>query len=498
MTTALPAQASLSANAPSSASAPRAKAGKVLLQVDRYQWIWTVLFMLSCSITGLELPFGYLFLLLILINRWKNNRYDFIVQTMILTGGFGLTNKSLLLDLGVLGFLAAMVLLMLYRKPRIVKQTLCIIGAYFVFLLIIASFSDERMRVQLLLMRHYLTFIYFLVPVAAFHDREFDIMKFWQRMLPYMIVMSCFYIFDGFVIRGCYLLPATSVWGAVVDFAHPLTGFPLGIVRVMPHGMTLIAICLFPLARYYKLKPWMWVVIIFGLLATKTFTVMTGCIIFYIVLSGHAMKLVKYGILAIVVAVGAYFLDRAITPKLTFQTQNSTLRIYSSVQQFIRIYENFDDEEAVADFASGRMAQIIPKFELISRYHKEAVGLGFLHPSLTTNRKYEIYNRYYQNNAKSYEKATTIEVAPAQIYLNTGYIGLIGNFLYLLALWLLVRKLPYSGYFGSVMLFLSFTGISGISALIQITGNSMLGTAFAAVLLANAKNLKGFRKDLKQ
>lgn len=475
-------------------------AAKIPLEVSRNQWLWTGLFFFCAILTGLKFPLGILFLLMLWFNRWKHNRYDLVIQLMIVFGGLGLTYDGCLpVDLSSVAFVLSIGLVIIFRRPPIVVRTLLIIIAYFVFLLWIASKSDESFRVQIPLMRFYIYFIVFIFPLVIFHNRPFNMLVFMQRLIPYMLLMSICYIFDGFVFSSQVLVPGSYNWSGVhATFAtlHPFG--PWGSYRVMPIGMILMYITIYPISRYFKLKTWMWLVIFGGLLASRTFTNIAILVVFYAIFSGKTKTLLKYSLFSVLGFVAIYALDRAVTPPLKYRTDESTLRVYSSIRQFQDLYENIEDEELVADFASGRMAQFLPKLDLVKRLHLESVGLGFLHPEKTKNPKYFIHNDLYTDVTKADELAVGVEIGQAQIFLNTGWLGLIANALYWFLLWFNIRKLPGSGFFLGTFLVDYVGSLNGNATIISVPGNLMIAVAYAAVLLANRPYLKGFRKLTQQ
>lgn len=481
-------------DAPSVVSASGETAGgKELLVVSRSQWYWTIGFYLSATLTGLRIPLGLIFIIAILFNRWKYNRYDFIIQLMIIIGEFGLFyTKATLLPMPVVAFGVACVLLFVYRKPQIVRQSLLVLGVYAAVLVFLATFSDESLRIQFLLLRHHLLFIFILIPLAVFHNREFDIREFCRRLLPYFVIMSVYYVIDGWILSGQLFLPSSRSW-APVD----ITSFwihPFSFDRMSPFGLYIFIPCVWPLAKWFKLSKWMWIVIALAFIVSQTFTLIVGFAVFYILISGHGMQLLKYGSISVVLLVIGYFVDDAITPPLKTSMESSTIRIKSSVDQFVRLYEDFDDPQVLADFASGRIAQALPKFELITKRGSQLTGLGFIHPDYSSKRKYTIINELYQNQGKAEEMATTIESVPLQVYFNVGYLGVAAHYLFLLALWLVVRKLPNAGYFGWTLLLACFTGLTGLASLLSAQGWAMVDWTWAAVILSSRDSLPGFRK----
>lgn len=99
--------------------------------------------------------------------------------------------------------------------------------------------------------------------------------------------------------------------------------------------------------------------------------------------------MLKYIILGVIGFAVLYCVDSFLP--YNGELKQSTLRIKSSIDQFF-ILENMQDEEDLAELGTGRMAQIIPKMDLLFELNKEWTGFGFLHPEKTTMSKYIIYN----------------------------------------------------------------------------------------------------------
>ena len=116
-------------------------------------------------------------------------------------------------------------------------------------------------------------------------------------------------------------------------------------------------------------------------------------------------------------------------------------------------------------------------------------GLGFLHPELTKNTKYIIENEYYIDVEKSIEVATGIEISPLQVFLTIGYIGLIIHLLFFIWLYVVIRKLKYSQFYLSVMIFVFIASLGGFMGWNMTTGLAMMGLSYGAVLLANREEV---------
>ena len=104
-----------------------------------------------------------------------------------------------------------------------------------------------------------------------------------------------------------------------------------------------------------------------------------GFVVTFIIFQGGFKKLMMWGFGAVVFLVGIYVLDSFLPTQIHNDSFQSRLRIKSSVDQFIDLFNAVDDED-IAEFGSGRMAQALPKLDVVERENRQLIGLGFLHP----------------------------------------------------------------------------------------------------------------------
>ncbi|MDE6287354.1 MAG: hypothetical protein K2M00_01050, partial [Muribaculaceae bacterium] len=98
----------------------RSDSERELLSIPRNEFLWPLLFMLSMSMIGLEFPLGFLFVPLIMFSRFRNDRYDFIVQLTIFLGGYTLTNSAAIYyDQSIITVVLGLVAMLLIRKTPI-------------------------------------------------------------------------------------------------------------------------------------------------------------------------------------------------------------------------------------------------------------------------------------------------------------------------------------------------------------------------------------------
>lgn len=193
-------------------------------------------------------------------------------------------------------------------------------------------------------MLSFLTFCFFIIPLLCFNGRAFDIHEFWRQLMSLMLVVCVFYIIDVFVVRGWLLVPCAwfsfdnvSTWHSIVMYGP---GGP--IPRKYPPGIFPLALLVYPLARYYRLRWWQWGIVLVALGSTQTSTVIFALVIGYIICQGTVKKYLLYGVGAISLFTLLYYIDDSMGYTTTDQ---STMRIASSVNQILALDEAEDDED---------------------------------------------------------------------------------------------------------------------------------------------------------
>lgn len=471
--------------------------GRLTLSIPFREWGWPLFMLLSLTMMGLHFPLGYLLFPIILINRYKKNKYDFIIGCMFIIGGYALTSiDSTRLRMLYPALLFSFAGLLLYRKPPFLKKTIFAWMAYFAVLLAISMTSDEVFYEQLQVMWHYVSFIVFMIPVMVFAGERFDIMYFFRRVFQYAVIIGVFYILDAFIFCGNVLVPCSFIWWDSHSYFYKLYAYPLaGFHRKYPPGLYIIALCIFPVIRYYRLKVWHWLVLALALIATQTFTFISGVAVTFVIFQKNKKRVAAFMIAGVMGLVGAYFID-GMLPYHNDNTE-SFFRIKSSVDQLIDLQEVQDDED-LSKTGSGRLAQAIPKLELLYDLDREWLGLGFLSREGTSVRKYVIENEYYEDEEESIEVATNIEITVLQVLITVGYIGLLCHLLFYSYLYWIQRKLRFSGYFLSVLVAFAWFGIGGFEGWISTMSNCMLAMAFSAVFLANRDIIPGMNPIYKK
>lgn len=452
------------------------------------EWKWPLLFMLCMSALGLKFPLAYLLIPAILINRFRNDRHDFIIMLTILFGEYALTdNETFGFSAYYIAFLLSLVGLFIYRKNGITKR---IVGAWCVYvggIFVFAMMSEERLYIQLGPIIRYLSIIYFIVPMMVFSGRKFDIQVFFRRLMPYCLLMCMWYVLDGFIVNGWLFVPNTLISNDFksrfyLPIIYSFGSFP----RKYPPGLYLLVLAIYPIAKYYKLNLWQWLLVFGAMCACRTFTIISGFIVTYTFLRMERRNFLKYVAAGVGIFTILYFIDGLLPHNAE---GHSTMRIESSINQML-ILKNMDDEEELAKLGTGRMAQVLPKMELLYELDREWIGFGFLHEELTTNPKYIIENPFYIEGTIKEEVATAVEVAPIQHILYMGYLGLFLVILFYGYLCMTVRDVTEHRYFYSAVFCFIWFGISGFSGLVSYPSLLLIGLSLAVILLDQKQSEK--------
>lgn len=461
---------------------------KPYFEVTKGEWFFDTIFLLSLALTGLSMPLGNLLVVILLYRSWQIDREGFLFKLLLTVGGYGLTYSNTQWGVNLLYVVTAFSFLGLciIKKPKLVKFTIILYLLYVISTLIFCYISEETFRNQANQVFNYISFCYFVIPLMAFSGEDFDIHRFWTRGFSIMIIICVFYLLDAWFFRGWVLLPCTFIDldGTASTWSSPIFGGPFSswAPRKYPPGLFPLLLLLWPIARYYRLRWWQWALIIAAALTTRTATTTFAFIICYLMGVGTLKKYLFYGLGVLVILTALYFVDDAMGYHGENQNQ-STLRISSTVNQLVEL-DVAEDDEDLAAAGSGRMAQAIPAVENLYEQNKEWTGFGFIGMD-TRNPKFMLYNELIINPELRYTSCAHVEITQVQILLEVGWIGFIVHCLFLWGLWMIVRKLKYSGYFLNVMVGLIVFGIGGFRGWHDAQGIFLAATAFATVLLAN-------------
>lgn len=480
------------------AAEPRFK--KTPLDLKARDFMWPVLFMLSLSMIGLDFPLGLLFCPLVMFNRFRYDRYDFLLQLSIFLGGFSMiTSANIYFSLIHLTFLLGLVAALTMKKAPILKKVLTLICVYTLGILFFVFKSDESFLVQLTGIESYLSIIYVFVPFMVFSGREFDIERFFRQLMIYAFIFCGFYILDSAVMGGMFFIPndpSLATYGIESHFWAPyIKILSFEFPRRWPPGLFILMLTVYPITRIYKLNKWQWALIIGAMLVCRTFTFTIAFVVGYMLCRATARQVVFYCAAFVVAVFALYQLDSTLGEVTVegadgIESKQSALRVKSSIDQLL--FFDSADEETLASIGTGRGAQIIPKMELLFNLDREWIGFGFLSRTDTKSTKYIIDNELYVNPEFETEVATGVESVPFQIILDIGIIGLIFHVIVFAWLWLIVRRLPHQLFFLSTILLFAAIGFSGLHGLIRYDTLILTGLAWAAVVLSCKRTLPGF------
>ena len=460
--------------------------------------MWPLVFMLTLSLTGLRFPLGYVGLIIILLNRFKADRHEFLIMLTLAIGGYGMADMNATFGprLSFAVVPVSVFCMAIIRKPPVVKKAVLAYLLFALSMFVFACLSEESMSIQLRLLMNYLVIGFFVVPLVLFSGREFNLEIFSRKLVPYILLMSVFYIIDACVLSGMVILPTafSGVHEKISVFWDLYwRPFSLVIVRKWPVGMLLVSLIIYPTLKFYKLRPWMWILITIGLLFTRTFTVVAGLLLGYFLFQGNRRRIIRGAVILAVTFPLLYWVDGMIpyTQSRDQVMAQSALRIKSSVDQILALSDAANEDD-LAEFASGRIGQAIPRFELMDEMDRNLIGLGFLDPGLTKNPKFIIYDEFSNNKWDRWQVATRIEISPLQVIITVGYIGFaILTGFYLFLCWI-VRKMEYRNYFYSVMFLYGWYGLSDFGSYIHPECQMCIALVFSVVILANRHRIKGF------
>lgn len=444
-------------------------------------WKRAVFFMLTLSLLGLSFYPAFIIILILMINSWNRDRYHFLIQTFMLCGGYGVvTNSMFPIHLSDILLFVSFLSIFIVRKDRLTWKAVFLSIAYMGVLLILAIFSVESLTVQIRGIRNYMMIMTFLIPLLVFSGEGFEMKRFFQVVIVYSLILCVYYIFDGFIFNGWILLPKTHVWSlGVSTFWHPiLHPFTTYFPRKYPPGLYWLALCVFPLIYVYRFSWKQWCLVGLAFMSSRTMSVIFGLLASYLLFQKQVRKVIIYVAVGIVAIAGLYVVDSA---------TGGFMRISSTLDQFVTL-DAAQDREDLAEFGSTRMAQAIPKIEMLYDQHKEWTGFGFIHEELSKNSAVQLTNDLYSDIEKSDENVAAIEVTQLHTFLMAGFIGLIAQFAFYIGLFFVLKPTGYAKYYLSVFFAFSVFGIGGFGGLTQDLTLLLLGLTVGVILLNYRRN----------
>lgn len=441
------------------------------------KWWQAIACCLLMSLVGLRLYPILLLLIVFFVWRWRTDRYALIVELMLFIGGFGLMPADVLpvkaadfgLIVGIIGFL-------IYRKNRTVRNVTLAMLAYFAVLFLIASTSLESMSIQFVRLRRYLNIVVFFVPLLVFANRQFSWHKFMDSLVVHALVICGFYVVDAFVLGGYVLLPGCLGGGMQSSIYELYFGRQMLVPRHYPPGLYWLVPCVVAL-NYGRLRfsRWQWAVILLALYVSRTNSLLFALIICWVMFRPKVKQMLAYGLVGAVVLFAGYHIDKA---------TGGNLRLAANIDQFVSL-EAAQDNEDLAEFGTGRMAQILPKWELLSDMKRMHLGFGFIHPALTTNPVFQLRNEYYTDVTQADEVATEVEVTQVQTIFDCGYLGLLAQLAFFIGVYFMIRRLEHSLYYLCTITGAFLLGFGGFAGFNGLHGLTLIGTILGAILCAN-------------
>lgn len=455
------------------------KERKQLLKLSNADWRFAMAFLLSLSVLGLGFfPFA-LVVLAMMVNRLAKNRYDLVLMLMVMVSSRGFLDRNIIhVNLVDPLLLLSVIALFFYRQSPQVKQIFRLVVGYILFLVCVALISDEELSIQMFYWRQYSCIIAFIVPMWIFANRGFDIQYFFRKAISYFLIICAMYVLDEFIFNGWMLIPADSGIRGVVDYPSTWTYIvirPLHfqLFRKYPEAMYIICIVAYPLGRYYRIKWWQWALVLGAFFAIRTMTVIMAFLISYVLSQGKVTKVMRYVVGGAMLLWIAYLGDAA---------AGSPFRLAHTIDQFVEL-GNVRDREDLSQFGTGRMIQIIPKWEALVEQNCEWLGFGFIHPTKSTNPRYQIYNDLKIDISEAEESVAITENAWFNTILHTGIIGLLMQTLFLLAIYFKLRHERDSRFYLNTFIFCTIAGVGGYASINGVDGLLWVATALAAILL---------------
>lgn len=446
------------------------------LQLFPQELFSAFIFLITLSLLGLEFPVAYLLLPVVLFSSFIRNRYDFLIQFTILCGSYGFFDES-----GTFPFkwmdialLLSVITIVIYRRDKTLNKLLLFTGGYFAVLFALALLSSESLMIQIRRMREYWGIIYFMFPLLVFAREEFDIKIFYRKIITYAYIICIFYIIDSLIFGGNILVPHTYSHAGYYSTYYQFYCYPGSFPRKYPHGIFILALCIFPILKFYSLQIKHIVVLLLTLLTCRTFSIIGGILLSGLFFVGNIKRTLKYLGICILLFIAGFYIDKSL---------GGSLRIVQLVEQ-LEVLKNPNDPELLIKFGTGRMAQIIPKIDHMIYKGKQYVGFGFLHDELSKGNEFMITNEFYTDVTQSEESVARVEVTQIQTLLDVGLIGLFLQTLYYIAIYLwILRPMPYSLSYLIVLVCISFFGIGGFAGLTSHHGLLLLGITTGTILL---------------
>lgn len=466
--------------APDNAAATQ-QSQRSFLDISPADYLWAFGFLLTQSLTGLAFYPAILIALFMMLVGYRSRPYDLCVMMVFWAGGYGMTRNGYLGSLSIILLLAAATIVFVRKWPML-RAVILVFAVYLLFMLWIATRSEESMSIQLRMMRTYLCVAYFLVPILIFANRSFDFKELVRKIFTYAMCIAFMYILDCYVFSGHAMFPyanfldAATMEGYNPSWTHPEINLgKFSFPRIGPFPMIFLMLLIFPLTKGVRLHPWQWGALLLMWIACRSATLLIAILVTYILFKATGKNLIVYLIGLVVGVMVLSAVDDAL---------GGELRVNSTIDQFAVLNPNASDEE-LAEFGTGRMAQFIPKFALLTSYNRQWIGFGFLDPASSTAHKYMISNSLYDSVWDIDEVATGVEITQFQTILDMGYLGLIVQTLIYFGLYFIIRKQKYAKYYLCTIVCATIAGMGGNGGLNMGYSLLPIGLLLGGILLAN-------------
>lgn len=442
------------------------------------RWWQAIGYCLLLALFGLSFYPALFGVFIFLVWRWRNDRYNFLVELILLLGGFAFARNEILpIKLWDIALVAGVIGMVIYRKNKLVSRLSLATLGYIAILVILALTSVESMSIQFLSMRRYFLCVGFFIPLLVFADREFKWEPFMESVTVHALVICGFYVVDTMILNGFVLLPGSNPWSGAFSFTNlPVSPLSFTFPRHYPPGLYWLFLLVVPITTGRLRLSWQqWTLIVLAVYSSRTNSLLFALMVCFICFRKEVRQVFAWAALGVVALVIGYAVDAA---------TGRNLRLADNIDQFAML-KVAEDEEDLAEFGTGRMAQIIPKWLLLDEMDRMAVGFGFLHPTKTTNPIFQVKNEFYSDVSQSEEVATAVEETHVQTILDCGYIGLIAQTLYYVGIFFIIRRQKYARDYLCVLVGISVLGVGGFAGLFNPAALLLLTMVLGAILMAN-------------
>lgn len=453
--------------------------------------------MLSATMIGLHFPLGYILIIVVLINRWKKDRYDFIIQATLFAGGYSLFSApiDLFIPLDKIIFVLCIILMLVYKHTNIERRIAYLMFAYAISMLIFCFVSEVSIKHQYTYLISWLFPLFYIIPYLSFENKEFEMKTFLRKVFPYFFILCVYFILDGYIICGHLFIPRdlTGMYFQNIPTFYNLNIHPFSFssVRIMPHAIIIIVICIYGVVRYYKLSILQICIVFLALMACRTFTFYAGILFTWVFATPDVKNRLKIFIIGVISVTFLFFIDTE--PELTSYEQGyqSLFRVKSTIKQFEDLAKA-EDEEDYSKFASNRLFVAIPAITNMYQMNKEWYGVGLIQGT-DINKKFVIENTVLEDTSDHREVAMNdIEIELLRVFISVGILGTFIHLLFFFLIWWTVRKIPDSGLLLCTIIGFTVMGFGGYAGLARTGSTLIIALEIAVILLNSPRPIKNY------